>query len=102
MKEYKLGDRVTIKKDLSNKKKYGIYCSTSMEKYRGQTFFIVEIQNAYDKHYILSRERSIDYNKPIAYNGLRDWIWTSDMFEKVYRILDKIIKVKVLKVRRKV
>jgi len=104
MKKYNIGDRVTIRRDLCCGEKYRIHCSKSMEGYRGKTFFIVEIHYLYDngKHYTLSKEKNIVHNSN-HYEELRDWTWTCDMFEKAETgILDKMIKVKVLKVRRKV
>ena len=100
MKEYNLGDKVTIKKDLCGGGEYKIHCSASMEYYRGKTFFIIKIYYGENKHYILGSEKN--YDKPASYEEVRDCSWTSDMFEKVNGILDKIIKVKVLKVRRKI
>lgn len=66
MKSYKVGEMVTVRKDLTPGHKYFIYCNDHMIKYAGKHAKIVRNLNSYSYR--------------LCIDG-RTWEWTCDMFE---------------------
>lgn len=69
--KFKVGDKVRIKKDFSDNKKYKIETNKEMEKYAGKIMTIRDIKNGY-------YQMQEDIEECIWQEG---WKWSEDMFE---------------------